>query len=316
MRIGYPCINRSIGCSGSRTFRLASYSDERLLSTVKSNIGCLFKVLAWNRDHDILFFRITSDLVPFASHPVCTFPWQNHVADDLAMIGDFITGSRIRISMHPDQFIILNSPDPKVAERSTAELIYHADLLDMMGLPVSAKIQLHVGGVYGKPEESIARFVRAYEYLDSRISRRLVVENDDRRFTAADCMNIHDQTGIPVLFDVFHHACINNGEAFGQILSRIRKTWKGPDGTMMVDYSTQNPNKRAGGHAEQIDLNDFRHFLTLTQPVDMDIMLEIKDKESSALMAVAAARTDPRFFNRTGISRNPVMQPIAPGYFP
>ena len=101
MKIGYPCINRSIGCSGNRTFRLASYSDERLLATVKSNIDCLFKILAWNRDHDILFFRITSDLVPFASHPVCTFPWQNHVADDLAVIGDFIMGSRIRISTGP-----------------------------------------------------------------------------------------------------------------------------------------------------------------------------------------------------------------------
>jgi UV DNA damage endonuclease len=297
MRIGYPCINRSIGCSGNRTFRLASYSDERLLATVKSNIDCLSQILAWNREREIHFFRITSDLVPFASHPVCTFPWQNHVADELAAIGDFIAAAGTRISMHPDQFIIINSPDPRVVERSIDELMYHADLLDLMGLPASAKIQIHVGGLYGNPGESIARFVRTCENLDPLIRQRLVVENDDRRFTASDCLEIHEQTGIPVLFDVFHHTCHNKGESILTMLLGILKTWKSPDGTMMVDYSSQNPEKRMGGHAEHIDPDDFRHFLALSQPVDMDVMLEIKDKESSALAAIALARPDPRFIS-------------------
>ncbi len=135
MRIGYPCINRSIGCTGNRTFRLASYSDRRHLETVQSNISCLARILAWNLAHEILFFRITSDLVPFASHPVCTSGWQNHAADDLAGIGDFISASGIRISMHPDQFIILNSPDPRLTERSISELAYHAEVMDLMDLP-------------------------------------------------------------------------------------------------------------------------------------------------------------------------------------
>lgn len=297
MRIGYPCINRSIGCSGNRTFRLSSWSKERLLSTVSSNIACLKNVLAWNHDHEILFFRVTSDLVPFASHAVCTVPWQEHFRDDLAEIGNFIRKTGIRISMHPDQFIILNAPNPGVVERSIAELRYHADLLDLMGLDSSAKIQLHIGGVYGNAPESLNRFVRAYDHLDPAIHRRLVVENDDRRFTAADCLQVHEQTGIPVLFDVFHHTCMSNGEDIRNILPRIRKTWKGPDGTMMVDYSSQHPGKRTGGHAEHIDLEDFLKFLRISQPVDMDIMLEIKDKEASALPAVSAARADPRFFH-------------------
>jgi UV DNA damage endonuclease len=295
MRIGYPCINRSIGCSANKTFRLASYSDELLRATVEGNIACLRKILTWNRGNDILFFRITSDLVPFASHPVCTAPWQETFEDDLAAIGDFIRKSGIRISMHPDQFIILNAPDPGIVERSIAELQYHAEVLDLMDLPAAAKIQLHVGGVYGDAVKSIDRFVRTYETLDPAIRRRLVVENDDKRFTAADCLHIHERTGIPVLFDVFHHACASNGEDVRTMLQRIQKTWKTHDGTMMVDYSSQNPGKRMGGHAEQIDIDDFRHFLKISQPVDMDIMLEIKDKESSALAAIAAARADPRF---------------------
>ena len=292
MRIGYPCINRSIGCSANRTFRLASYSDGRLLETAKANIACLRQILAWNRDHEILFFRITSDLVPFASHPVCTVPWQEQCAEELAATGDFIRKSGMRISMHPDQFIILNAPDPGVVERSIAELRYHAEVLDLMQLPVSAKIQLHVGGVYGNREESIDRFVRTYGSLDPKTRRRLVVENDDSRFTAADCLAIHVRTKIPVLFDVFHHACLNRGEEMRSLLPAIERTWNNADGPAMIDYSSQNPGKRPGGHADHIDRADFENFLAHSKPHDPDVMLEIKDKEKSAL---EAARSDPRF---------------------
>ncbi|OPX63796.1 MULTISPECIES: UV DNA damage repair endonuclease UvsE [unclassified Methanoregula] len=299
MRIGYPCINRSIGCTANRTFRLAAYSDKHLLETVKENIACLQKILAWNRNRDILFFRITSVLVPFASHRVCTAPWQVTFADDLAAAGELIRNSGMRISMHPDQFIILNAPDPGVVERSIAELMYHAEVLDLMELPPSAKIQLHAGGVYGDAAKSIDRFVRTYETLDPVIRRRLVVENDDQRFTASDCLAIHERTGIPVLFDVFHHACANRGEDTKTMIDRVRKTWKGADGIMMADYSSQHPDKRPGGHADHIDLQDFARFLAISQPWDMDIMLEIKDKEASALAAVEAARADPRFAGKS-----------------
>jgi len=295
MRIGYPCINRSIGCSANRTFRLASYSEERLAGTVAGNLACLKKILLWNVEHDIRFFRITSDLVPFASHPVCTFPWQEHFRNELAEIGAFIRKTGTRISMHPDQFIVLNAPDKEVVARSIAELAYHASVLDAMGLDSAAKIQLHLGGVYGDKEAGLARFARVYGGLDPAIRRRLVVENDDSRFTATDCMRVHEETGIPVLFDVFHHACNNAGEDLADALGATGTSWKKSDGTPMVDYSSQHPGKRSGSHADHIDAGDFAGFLRVSRPFDRDIMLEIKDKEASAMIAISLARSDPRF---------------------
>jgi UV DNA damage endonuclease len=294
MRIGYPCINRSIGCTASRTFRLASYTEERMRDTVQENLSCLKKILAYNARHGMLFFRITSDLVPFASHPVCTFPWQDEFAGMFGKTGEYIRRYGFRISMHPDQFVLLNAPDKGILQRSIDDLVYQVQVLDLMGLDPSAKVQVHVGGVYGDKPAGIDRFVKQYDRLDTAIRDRLVIENDERLYTLSDCLVIHERTGIPVIADAFHHSLLNNREQFTSLLDPVRKTWKIKDGIPMVDYSSQEPGKRVGAHAGHIVAEDFRQFLKETRPVDFDIMLEIKDKEKSALAALALARDDPR----------------------
>jgi len=300
MRIGYPCINRSAGCSPSGTFRLASYSPERLEATVEKNLACLSEILRYNVRHGLLFFRISSDMVPFASHPVCTFPWQERFKKTFSEIGSFIRHHRFRISMHPDQFVLLNTPDKDVLGRSIDELRYHAEILDLMGLEETAKIQIHVGGVYGDKSASMERFVNTYDLLDPAIRCRLVIENDERLYSAADCLSLHEQTGVPILLDSFHHALNNNGEPFPDLLEQVRAGWKERDGIPMVDYSSQQPGKRGGAHAEHIDAGDFSAFLKETQNFDLDVMLEIKDKEASARTALALARDDPRLVPRPG----------------
>ncbi|WAI01757.1 UV DNA damage repair endonuclease UvsE [Methanogenium organophilum] len=299
MKIGYPCINQSLPCRSSRTFRLRSYTDERLLSTVEGNLRCLGEILRYNASNGILFFRITSDLVPFASHPVCTADWQESLQEEFAAIGTYIRDHHMRISMHPDQFIVLNAKDPDVLERSVAELAYHAEVLDLLGLDATAKIQLHVGGVYGDREESIGRFIDRYLSLDEPIVRRLVIENDDRRYTSRECLRIHAETGIPVIFDTLHHRVNASGEEpVADIFPEVATTWGPSDGIPMVDYSTQDTKGRPGKHAATIDIDDLLRFTGEIRPLDVDIMLEIKDKEASALRALAALKSDVRLIRR------------------
>ncbi|NMB78108.1 MAG: UV DNA damage repair endonuclease UvsE [Methanomicrobiales archaeon] len=294
MRIGYPCINRSLGCTPSKTFRLASYTDERLSQTVTENLDCLKKILAYNVDHGLLFLRITSDLVPFASHPVCTFPWQEYFSPVLGELGDICRNNGFRITMHPDQFVLLNSPDEEIVSRSIQELAYQAAILDLMELDLTARLQIHVGGVYGDKDAAMDRFVRTWSALPRPIQSRLVIENDERMYSFADCMEINRRTGIPVIADTFHHALLNHDEPVGELLAIQKKTWKKKDGIPLVDYSSQQVGKRPGAHAEHIVPDDFSRFLADSQPHDFDIMLEIKDKEKSALIARSCAAEDPR----------------------
>ena len=300
MKIGYPCLNRSLECSAARTFRLRSYSEERLVSTVKSNLDCLKNILAYNKEHDMLFFRITSDLVPFASHPVNKFPWQRYFRDTFSSLGTFIRKHDMRISMHPDQFTLLNSIDRSVLNTSLKELAYHAEILDLMKLDTTAKIQVHIGGAYGNKFESMKRFEKRYVRLQTAIRRRLVIENDHRTYSVADCISLSQATGIPVVFDVFHHRLHNNAEGIHASLASTGKTWHKRDGLPMVDYSIQKRSGIKGQHAESINGKDFNRFLKSTKLHDFDIMLEIKDKEKSALQAIRYARKDPRFVPGNG----------------
>ena len=295
MNIGYPCINRSLSCQGNKTFRLKSYSENRFIKTVENNLDCLQQILQFNQERNLLFFRISSDIIPFASHPVLTIDWVNYFEDRLNEIGRYIKNNNMRISMHPDQFIVLNSKRKEVVDRSVKELKYHADFLDALRLDSTAKIQLHVGGVYDNKQESLNRFIRRYELLSNRIRKRLVIENDERSYTAKDCLHISKNANIPVLFDVLHHHIHNHNESVTSILKKIASTWKKRDGIPMIDYSSQEKNEKTGRHATHIDKKDFICFLKDSEPIDVDVMLEIKDKEKSALEAVRLAKTDSRF---------------------
>jgi len=296
MKIGYPCINLTLACRGTKTFRLKSYSEQSLIQTVENNLDCLLQILKFNAMRNIAFFRISSDLVPFASHPVNTYNWQQHFKSKFEQIGAFIKKNNMRISMHPDQFTLINSLKEDIFQRSARELDYHAAVLDLLQLGASAKIQIHVGGIYQDKKASMQRFTMRFSKLSNSIRRRLVVENDDRLFNIADCLQISEETGVPVLFDVFHHRVNSASATVSQALNLAQRTWKAKtDGIQMVDYSSQRLGGSQRAHAQSIDLGDFGFFLNETKPADFDVMLEIKDKEKSAIKAVALASWDSRF---------------------
>ena len=126
------------------------------------------------------------------------------------------------------------------------------------------------------------------------MQRRLVIENDDRSYTCSDCLEIHEKVGIPVLFDSLHHELKNRGERIQNAIEMASRTWKTQDGIPMIDYSHQRKNGTRYGHTDTLNAEYFKLFLEQTKQYDFDIMLEIKDKEQSALEAIQIAWNDER----------------------
>ena len=189
--------------------------------------------------------------------------------------------------MHPDQFVILNSPNKEVVKAGLREINYQIAFLNTMNLDNTAKIQIHVGGTYNDKIASSDRFIKNYNtLLTDAVKSRLVIENDDFRFSLNDCLKIYDKTNVPVLLDVFHHECFNDGQSVQNAITSAGKTWyKNKDGIIMIDYSNQEPNSRKGKHASTLDEIKFKNFLYSTIDFSYDLMLEIKDKEKSAARA-------------------------------
>ncbi len=290
MRIGYVAQNLSLDCTPSSTFRLASYSAERLRATVARNLACLKRILQYNAAHGLLNYRITSDLVPFASHPVCDVDWATEFSTELAALGVYAREQGMRLSMHPGQYILIGSPSEATWRSSAAELEYHAAVLDRMGMDATARLQIHVGGVYGDKLASSARFVERFALLPENVRRRLVIENDERLYGVLDCLRISEAAGMPILFDDFHFRLKDDGIPYSEALALTRATWREADGVPLVDYSSQQPEKRFGSHALTLDEADFAAFLERIGTDEVDVMLEIKDKNESALKALALIR--------------------------
>ena len=284
MKLGYACQNWSSGLNTNHSFRLKSFTEKKFIQTIEKNINDFSKILDYNLENNFLFFRLGSNFIPFASHPICQLDWQNIFKKDFSELAKKIRKYKMRISMHPGQFTVLNSKDPNVIKRAISEISYHSQLMELLELDDTAKIQIHVGFPYDNKENSIKKFINIYRELDTNIKKRLAIENDDKFFRVSDCLTIHDEICVPIILDTFHFRCLPD-ENFFDSANLVFKTWKKKDGIPMIDYSSQEKNSRKGKHSTSLDPTDFIDTIKKLKKFDFDILLELKDKESSALRA-------------------------------
>ncbi len=284
IRIGYACINTQLP-SPNRTCRLRNAAPEKILELASANLEALRAILEWNAARRIELFRITSDLIPFGSHPINQLPWARILERQFARVGAIISAKRLRVSMHPGQFTVLNSLRSEVIENSVKELEYHATVLDALGLDESHKIVIHLGGIYDDKSESLKRFIKNGRALDRRVKARLVLENDERCYTIADALSAAEALGVPVVFDVFHHRWnpALQRQSLRSIIRLVAKTWRLSDGRVKIHYSNQWPGEPPGTHSKSISASKFLQFYETVRDLELDIMLEVKDKQESVL---------------------------------
>ena len=198
---------------------------------LKCSLEHVDRILDYLKKEELEMYRLTSDLAPYATHPDMP-QFHDQVAEADAELKAFGAKAReygIRLSFHPSQYVLLNSPDPKLTDKSIWDLASQAEMLDRMELDGEAVMVTHVGGVYDDHEASRARWIEGWEKCPEHVRRRLVLENDDIRFSAADVLWIHERTGVRLIFDYQHFWCLNpEGLDMRDTLERFLATW--PDG--------------------------------------------------------------------------------------
>lgn len=174
---------------------------------ITNNLGVLEDVVHWCASRGIRAFRVNSDLFPRATHPLVQ-PWvmdlldREAIREQCARIRDAARHLDVRLSEHPDQFLVGNSLRADVVNGTIAELEWRGRLGDLLGYDV---ICLHAGS--GQPDRASAlwRWEATLARLSSSVLAKLALENDDRVFTPEDILPASLAWGIPLVYDVHHH---------------------------------------------------------------------------------------------------------------
>ncbi|MHB9132215.1 MAG: UV DNA damage repair endonuclease UvsE [Armatimonadota bacterium] len=272
----------------TRTVRVANATPERLRALIRANLTDLLAILQYNVQQHFCLFRINQSIVPLASHPVNQLPWwqEDEFAPLLRENGDYIKAHCLRVSMHPGQYSVLNSENPAVVDATMADLCATCRVLDAMGLDRTHKMIVHGGS--GKPDRAaaLARLEASWAMLPDNVRARLVLENDDKIFTAADLLPLCNKFHIPLIFDRLHHLALPGTWAdrpIADIMTEAVQTWQPEDGLPKVHFSTQDPKKRPGAHAYWLDPKDFLTFMEELSAVTVDVMAECKGKDLALL---------------------------------
>lgn len=288
MSIGYACLTIGVPDTNLKSCTAKSLTEEKLLEIISYNLKSLKNIIEYNIKNNIKLFRISSDLIPFGSSHLNQLSWWNIFSQEFAEIGRKIMDNDIRVSMHPGQYTVLNSPNDDVVKRAIEDLNYHVKVLDNLGVGANHKIILHIGGVYNDKEQAINRFADNYKRLNDQVKERLVIENDDKSYNINDVLKIGNELNIPVVFDNLHNDinCYDREKSDSYWISECNKTWKEKDGRQKIHYSQQDPLKKAGSHSNTIKISKFIEFYESLKGQDIDIMLEVKDKNLSAVKCI------------------------------
>ena len=284
IRYGFACKTIGVAKANLTAITLAKATPANMLGVCRHNLRALETMLRYCAEAYIPLMRISSDIIPLASHPQNCFDWQGELQDELASVRETLAQTGIRVSMHPGQYTVLNSPRQDVVERAVDDLAFHAGFLDALGADGSARIVLHLGGGYGDRASALERLTDNLLALPPQVLARISLENDERVFNIQDALTICGKCGLPAIFDVFHHSL--NAPAHGTLaywLDRVVESWSPQHGRPKLHYSQQLAGGKAGMHSRFIGMKEFLEFHRSLEGRELDVMLEVKDKNLSAV---------------------------------
>jgi len=291
MRLGLCCLFKSEPISFRTTTAKALLTVGRaeqlkkLSGICQDNTRSLLLALETVQRLGIGAFRVMSPLFPRMTHPgvgycLADLPEGDDVLRLLETIKIYAVQHDIRLSFHPDQFVVLSSPHAAVLANSIQELAYQADLAEALGADV---INIHGGGVYGDKVAALWRFSRVFPDLPATVRSRLTLENDDVSYTVRDLLPVCQQLSIPLVYDVHHHRCNPDGLSVEEATALAAETWSTVGREQYCHISSPKAGWDGGNpkpHADYIDPADLPECWR-GRPMTVDV--EAKAKELAVL---------------------------------
>lgn len=290
IRLGYACICNSLdGVTSSSSYTYTSFNKNndfnKLNKVIISNLEDLIKILIYNSKNNIHFYRLSSNIIPLATHSKVIFDYLDKYKKYYNKIDNIINKNKMRIDMHPSTYCILNSTRKEVVSNTIEILKYHYNLLSIMNIK-NKIIIIHIGSnTFGK-DNSLTRFINNFNKLPKYLKDVIAIENDDKIFNIEDCLYLSSKLNIPVVLDYHHFLCNNNGEDITKYLDKVFKSWKNIN--PKIHFSSPKNKKEYRAHSDYIDSSKFMEFIEILKNYnyDVDIMIEAKAKDEALFRLV------------------------------
>jgi len=264
--------------SGINVLKRMEYLSELCMNNAES----LKKSLEYCGQNGINDFRINSQILPLKTHPefgykIEDLPEHLEIVKQFRDCGRFSKKNDIRTTFHPDQFVVLSSPNEEVVQNSIRDLCYHAEVADWVKADV---INIHGGGGYGEKEKAIKRLKSVIRKLPKHVRTILALENDDRVYTPKELLPVCQEMNIPFVYDVHHHRCLPDEMDEEEVTELAIGTWDREPlfhvSSPKEGWQGDNPRK----HHDYIAISDFpKSWLNS----DLTVEVEAKAKETAVL---------------------------------
>ena len=308
VRLGYVALSKALDdVTTSSTITYTNYINKnyntsKLLEITKNNLDSLYEIIKYNVKNNFHFYRLTSKLVPLATHDKVDFDYITPLLDEYKKIGKLINDNNIRVDTHPDQYAVLNSMDSKIVKNTVEILEYHYKIMDALGIKDKIII-LHVGSSACGKKASITRFINNFNKLPDHIKKCIAVENDDKVYNIKDVLELCHKINVPMVLDYHHFICNNEKEDINDYLKEIIDTWNGKLPKMHFSSPKIKLKKEFRSHSDYINKECFIKFINILkkQDKDIDIMLEAKAKDDavSRLARCLKYETNYKFLDET-----------------
>ncbi|HEY8377162.1 MAG TPA: UV DNA damage repair endonuclease UvsE [Nannocystis sp.] len=260
------------------------------------NAAALHAAIAWCADHRIGAFRVQSGLLPLYTHPEVGWTLAGRegrgVAEKLEAARAAAQKAAVRLSFHPDQFVVPGSPNPDVVRASLRELEYMAEVADLIG---AEQLTIHGGGGKDNKSAALARLARGLDRLSPRARALVVLENDDRLYTVEDLLPLCTAAAIPLVYDVHHHRCNPDRLGIEAATDLAAATW-GPREPWAHISSPAVPWSTPGDHRPHADYIDPADLPPAWIGRRMTVDVEAKAKEAAVLRLMPRIRRLEREF--------------------
>lgn len=258
---------------------------EKLIDVTRKNLEHTKRILYYCAAHEIELYRLSSSLVPLATHPDVEWDFHSPFKKEWKELGDLIKSFGIRASFHPNQFTLFTSPKQHVTDNAVKDMVYHYRMLEYMGIEKESVINIHIGGTYGDKKGALERFHENLNAIPPEVKEIMTLENDDKTYNVEETLAACQQEDIPMVLDIHHHVANLGSIPLEECLEDIFNTWDRRDLVPKIHISSPKSDKAFRSHADYVDPDFVEPFFKTLKKFgqDVDFMIEAKYKDLAML---------------------------------